>query len=198
MTTDYFKQTVPPRRESRLKPCIAYGGSGCAMAGGNSRPKACFETADRSFSQGSICLLLPALGTLASLPNTAVLLHGAIGCGSSVHAATATMRAGGNWRWGKVEDALWMSTALNEIEIISGGERKLEEAIVEIDRRYGPASIIVVAGCVPGITGDDIEGVLAGVQTRVAARLLPVHCEGFKTRIWATAYDAYYHAMGRL
>jgi len=30
----------------------------------------------------------------------------------------------------------------------------------------------------------------------VAARLLPVHCEGFKTKIWATAYDSVYHSVG--
>jgi len=59
---------------------------------------------------------------------------------------------------------------------------KLEEAIIEADRRYRPASIIVVASCVPGIIGDDLEGVVAKVQSQVNGKILLVHCEGFKTR----------------
>jgi nitrogenase molybdenum-iron protein alpha chain len=192
--TDYLNLLVPPKRESRLKPCIAYGGKLCGIEGGGKR---CLETADRAFTQGSICLLLPALGTLASLPETAVLLHGAIGCGSSIHAGTAGVRSGNLARHGKAVDSLWFSTAMNESDVIGGGERKLERAIEEIDARYAPKTIVVVAACVPGVTGDDVEGVIAGVAPRVAARVLPVHCEGFKTRIWATAYDAYYHAFGR-
>ncbi len=192
--SDYLNLLVPPTRESRLKPCIAYGGTLCGIKGGGKR---CLETADRSFTQGSICLLLPALGTIASLPETAVLLHGAIGCGSSIHAGTASVRSGSLARRGKALDALWFSTAMNESDVISGGEKKLERAIEEIDARYAPRTIVVVSTCVPGVTGDDVEGVISGVQPRVAARVLPVHCEGFKTKIWATAYDAYYHAFGR-
>lgn len=90
-----------------------------------------------------------------------------------------------------------MSTAMNEIDVISGGERKLADAIVDIDQRHALKAIIVVSGCVPGITGDDIESVINETQAKVKARLVPVHCEGFKTKIWATAYDAYYHGFGR-
>lgn len=203
MSEDYFKHTTPPRRESRLKAGIAYGGTGCKFSGSfgcdgkrqGARP--CMELSDRSFSQGSICLLLPALGTIGTLPDTAVLLHGALGCGGMMHAITTNVRSGGNARWGKVGDALWMSTAMNEVDVISGGERKLGQALLEIDARWHPASIIVVSTCVPGVTGDDVESVISQAQEQVKAKILPVHCEGFKTKIWATAYDAYYHAFGR-
>ena len=73
----------------------------------------------------------------------------------------------------------------------------MKEPIVEADRRYRPATITVVAGCVPGIIGDDIDGVADRIQPQVSARIIPVHCEGFKTKIWATAYDAVYHGIGR-
>jgi len=132
-----------------------------------------------------------------SLPDTVVLLHGAIGCGACAHSQNANVRMGSNQRRGQVKDGLWLSTALNENDVISGGEAKLEEAIREAERRYRPATIIVAAGCVPGIIGDDIDGVAARVQDQVSAKILPVHCEGFKTKIWATAYDAVYHAIGR-
>ncbi|HMA93943.1 MAG TPA: nitrogenase component 1 [Polyangiaceae bacterium] len=195
MASNYLLHALPPVREKRLKPCIAFGGTPCALRERSQRP--CVDPGERTFSQGSICLLLPALGTLASLPDTAVLLHGAVGCGSSCHAATANSRSGSNARWGQPKDSLWMSTAMNEIDVISGGERKLANAIVDIDRQHELKAIVVVSGCVPGITGDDIESVISDTQPRVRAKLVPVHCEGFKTKIWATAYDAYYHGFGR-
>lgn len=191
----YFEQKEPPKREDRLKACIAYSGTICGLA---QRPKACcLDDGERGFTQGSICLLLPGLAMLNSIPDSVVLLHGAIGCGSCTHSQNANVRVGGNARWGRVKDGLWLSTALNETDVISGGEAKLEEAIREADRRYRPTSIIVVAGCVPGIIGDDIDGVAARLQNEVSAKILPVHCEGFKTKIWATAYDAVYHSIGR-
>ncbi|OPY58150.1 MAG: Nitrogenase vanadium-iron protein alpha chain [Pelotomaculum sp. PtaU1.Bin035] len=191
----YFEQREPPKREDRLQARIAFGGTLCGLA--DKTRGCCLDDRERGFTQGSICLLLPGLAMLNSLPDSVVLLHGAIGCGACSHSQNANVRAGSNLRRGKVKDALWLSTALSETDVISGGEVKLEEAIREVDRRYRPSSIIVAAGCVPGIIGDDIDGVAARLQPQVSAKILPVHCEGFKTKIWATAYDAVYHAIGR-
>lgn len=191
----YFDHKTPPKREDRLKACIAHGDTICGLA---KKGKRCLtDDGERGFTQGSICLLLPALAMLNTLPDNVVLLHSAIGCGSCTHSQNANVRMGGNIRWGRARDGVWLSTALDETDVISGGESKLEQAIIEADRRYRPRTITVVAGCVPGIIGDDIDGVVQKVQPQVSAQLLPVHCEGFKTRIWATAYDAVYHAVGR-
>ncbi len=194
-TLGYLNHKEPPRREERLQASITYGGSICSLA--KKGKGCCLDSQERSFTQGSICLLLPGLAMLNSIPDSVVLLHGAIGCGSCSLSQNANVRSGGNTRWGRTKDALWLSTALNESEVVNGGEPKLEAAIREADRRYRPATIIVVAGCVPGIIGDDIDGVAVRLQTEVSARILPVHCEGFKTKIWATAYDAVYHSIGR-
>ncbi|MDR0662784.1 MAG: nitrogenase component 1, partial [Spirochaetaceae bacterium] len=76
---------------------------------------------------------------------------------------------------------------------------KLRKAIIETDRLYRPRTITVVTVCVPGIIGDDADGVINELRADVAAELVSVHCEGFKTKIWATAYDAVYHGLaGRL
>ena len=193
--TSCYDQKVAPRREDRLKSCIALSGGVCGMGG---RAKGCMlDDGERGFTQGSICLLLVALAILDSLPETVVLVHGAVGCGSCAHSQNANTRSGGAARFGQGKDAIWLSTALNEVDVISGAEGKLKEAILEADRRYRPKSLAVVSGCVPGLIGDDIDSVILEVQPQVSARLLPVHCEGFKTRIWATAYDAVYHGIGR-
>jgi len=194
----YFDNNVPPKREDRLQAVIAHKENICSLAKNGTSGKGCLiQDGDRGFTQGTICLLLPALAMLNSLPDNVVLLHSALGCGSCTHSQNANVRVGNTHRWGKPKDGIWLSTALDETDVISGGEDKLERAIIEADRRYRPATITIVAGCVPGIIGDDIDGVAQKVQPEVSARLLPVHCEGFKTKIWATAYDAVYHTIGR-
>jgi nitrogenase molybdenum-iron protein alpha chain len=193
----YFDNKIPPKREDRLQAVIAHNDSICGLAK-KSKAKSCLiDDGERGFTQGSICLLLPALGILNSLPDNVVLMHSALGCGSCTHSQNANVRMGSNVRWGKPKDGVWLSTSLDESDVISGGETKLEKAIIEADRRYRPSTITIVAGCVPGIIGDDIDGVAQNLQSQVSAKLLPVHCEGFKTKIWATSYDAVYHTIGR-
>ena len=191
----YLEEKEPPRREDRLCARIAGGGE----FGQTVRKLRCCQTdGERSFSQNSICLLLPAMGIMNTIPDSVVLLHGAVGCGSSAHGGNAGVRSGHAQRWGVPRNGTWASTALGETEIIGGGEENLAQAITDIDERLAPKVIFVVAGCVPGIIGDDIHGVIEQLQPQVEAKLLAVHCEGFKTKIWATAYDAVYHDIARV
>jgi nitrogenase molybdenum-iron protein alpha chain len=185
--------TVAPKREDRLHACIAYGGT---LGGIKEQTRCgCMSDGEREFTQGSICLMLPGIAMLNSLPDNVNLLHGAVGCGVCSHSQNANTRSGNAARFGAVKDGIWISTAMNEADVIGGGEDKLRRAIIEADRLYRPKTITVVASCVPGITGDDVEGVISQVQALVSARIIPVRCEGFKTKIWATAYDAVYHGL---
>jgi nitrogenase molybdenum-iron protein alpha chain len=191
----YFDQKEPPKREDRLHACIARGDTICGLA--NRKGCQYMNEGDRLFTQGSICQLLPALAIMNTFPDSAILVHGAVGCGSCIHSQNAVVKTGNAARGRPAKDGLWFSTALDETDVIGGGEEKLEAAIIEIDRRYRPGNIFVVAACIPALAGDDIDTLVQTLQPRVSARLLPVHCEGFKTRIWATAYDSVYHSLGR-
>ena len=190
----YFDEKEPPKREDRLSACIAHGNTICGLAGRNCR---CMNDGDRAFTQGSICQLLPALAIMNTFTDSAILVHGAVGCGSCIHSQSAVVKAGNAARGRPAKDVLWFSTALDETDVISGGETKLEAAIREIDRSYRPGHIFVVGSCVPALTGDDIDTLVLNLGPEVSARLLPVHCEGFRTKIWATAYDSVYHSLGR-
>jgi nitrogenase molybdenum-iron protein alpha chain len=186
----------PPGREHRLSACIVYGGALCGLAD-KTRKCACMQDGERSFTQGNICLLLPGMSILNSLPDNVNIVHGAVGCGACSHSQNANTRSGGNLRSGAVKDAVWLSTALNETDVISGAENKLYNAVIEADRLYRPKTITVIASCVPGIIGDDIDGVVERARSQVSALVVPIHFEGFKTKIWATAYDAVYHGLAR-
>jgi nitrogenase molybdenum-iron protein alpha chain len=193
---NYLKQKVAPRREERLGSCIEFGGTVGEIhkqfCGG------CLKNKRRAFSQGTICQLLPATAILTSLQDCVVIVHGAVGCGGAVHSQGASVRVGQfNSGIKNPKGALWLSTNLSESDVVSGGEEKLKHSIVEADKRYRPDAIIVLSTCVPAIIGDDIDGVADNLKDQVSATILPIHCEGFKTKIMATAYDAIFHSFLR-
>ncbi len=192
----YLHLKVPPTRDIRLRPCNAYGGNLENLVCG--QKEGCLSNNGRTFAQTTGCQLTLAMGMAASIPNTVVIYHGPVGCGAGslglAGQSKMSQQARGN------DDAVgrvWMSTNLSEVDIVSGGEKKLEAAILEAERRFRPHAIFIGNTCVPAIIGDDIDNVATRLQDRVNARIIPLHCEGFKTRFVATAYDIVYHGILR-
>ncbi|MDR2095718.1 MAG: nitrogenase, partial [Treponema sp.] len=56
-------------------------------------------------------------------------------------------------------------------------------------------AIVVAATCVPALIGDDVDNILSEMERDVSADLVAVNCEGFKTKLMATAYDAVYNGV---
>lgn len=182
-----------PGREERLEACIAFGGKACSLGGQN---KGCLKNQERSFSQSGLCQMLPALMMLLTLPDSAVVVHGAIGCASTGLSSMINIRLRhvqrGNFN---VAEGAWLSTNLTESDVVHGGEQKLEETIFETYKRFKPKSIIVVQTCAPSIIGDDVPSIIDKVREKLDIPILAAYCEGFKTKVWATGYDVAFHAV---
>ncbi|WP_243375136.1 nitrogenase component 1 [Geotalea sp. SG265] len=184
---------IVPGREERVAACMAFGG--CASGIGK-QDKICLKNNERGFSQAGLCQLLPTLGMLLTLPETAVIVHGAIGCGSTGFGMNTSIRLHHLLRGNpNAKDSLWFSTNLDESDVVHGGEQRLEETILAVNEKYKPKSIIVMHTCTPSIIGDDLVGVIEKVRPLIDTSLLYSHCEGFKTKVWATGYDVAFHAM---
>lgn len=196
---NYLGAKSAPAREDRLKANIAYGGtcadirgclkSGCFSGGG------CLNLAGRRFSQTQGCQFTLSLAILNTLRNAVVIMHSPIGCGTCSIGNVGVNKTFKQLRDPKAEGIIWLSTNLDEADVISGGERKLREAVLYADLEFRPETIIIANGCVPSLIGDDIDAVLSELQDQTAATLVPIHCEGFKTKVMATAYDAVYHGI---
>ncbi|ADY57043.1 oxidoreductase/nitrogenase component 1 [Syntrophobotulus glycolicus DSM 8271] len=186
-------QKVVPKREDRLNASNAYGGKISDLI--KESGSGCLINKNRSFCQTFNCQLGLALSMVTTIPDAVLIMHGPIGCGNQQN--DNHFRIGQIARGIKPKPLLWVSTNLDENDIINGGEKKLEEAILEVDSFYRPAAIIVLTTCAPGIIGDDVDELVARVQKNVAARVMLTHCEGFKTKISATGYDAVYHGIAR-
>ena len=196
---NYLDAKSAPAREDRLKTNIAFGGTcaqirGCIRAGCFSG-KGCLNLADRRFAETQGCQFTLSLAILNTLRNAVVIMHAPIGCGACSIGNVGVNKTFKQLRDPSAEGVVWLSTNLDEVDVINGGERKLREAVLYADREFRPETIIVANGCVPALIGDDIDSILADLETQTAAKIVPIHCEGFKTKVMATAYDAVYHGI---
>lgn len=188
-----LEDKVVPGRESRLEACIAYGGTACSL---KSQNRGCLKNQERAFSQAGLCQLLPTMGMLLTLPDTAVVVHGAIGCAANGVSTVIGIRLR-NIQKGNLsaKEGIWVSTNLTESDVVHGGEEKLATTILATYERYQPKSIVVFQTCTPSIIGDDVASVIDRLREKLPIPVLVAYCEGFKTKVWATGYDVAFHAI---
>jgi len=189
----YYEQNIPPTREQRLTIGDSFCGKSedlldCARSG-------CLLQKNRRFWQTGSCQMHLSLMMASTVENSVIIMHGPLGCGSTLHNLYPATVKGMNKRGKKGKPLTWLSTNLQEADVISGGERKLRETIEYADRTFRPEIIFVVSTCTPNIIGDDVEEVVRQTQKGVAAHVASIHCPGFKTRVVATAYDSFYHGL---
>ncbi|WP_025691059.1 nitrogenase component 1 [Paenibacillus zanthoxyli] len=192
---DYIKHKVPPVREDRLMACQAYGGT-CGDLSRDSK-KGCLYASKRTFSQTQGCQLNLSLGMISSMRDAVMVIHSPIGCGGNLIQNAGINKVFQKLRQESAVGLRWINTNLSEVDVISGGEAKLRQAVLKAEREFRPSAILVFNSCVPALIGDDIDGILDDLQKQVSAKIVPIHCEGFKTKIQATAYDSVYHGLIR-
>ncbi|MDR1971692.1 MAG: nitrogenase [Treponema sp.] len=193
---DFLNAKSAPSREDRLHASIAFGGT-CAQVRtcGRAMANGCTNLSARAFTMAQGCQFTLSLGILNSIRNAVVIMHGPLGCGICVTGNLGLNKTFKRLRDPNAEGLQWLTSNLDEADVIGGGEKKLREAVIYADREFRPESIIVAISCVPALIGDDVDSILDDLQKETAAVLVPIHCEGFKTKLMATAYDAVYHGI---
>jgi len=154
------------------------------------------EDVERAFEQTGGCVQLFTTLRLYSIRNAVLIMHGPVGCSILGSGYRENMQHLPPFldrppQW----DLHWMTTNLSDKDIIFGGTEKLISAIKEADKRYNPGAIIIATSCASGIIGDDIEGAVSSIQPEVRAKIVPIHCEGHRSRIIQTGYDAMWHGF---
>jgi nitrogenase molybdenum-iron protein alpha chain len=193
---NFLEAKSAPSREDRLRASIAFGGTcaqvrTCAKAVANG----CTNLSSRLFNMAQGCQFTLSLAILNSIRNAVIIMHGPVGCGMCSIGNYGQNKTFKQLRDPSSTGLIWLSTNLDEADVIGGGEKKLREAVLYADREFRPETIIVTNSCVPALIGDDIDTILGELQQETAAIIMPIHCEGFKTKLMATAYDAVYHGI---
>jgi len=134
------------------------------------------------------CVFCGSRVVLYPIADALHLIHGPIGCASYTWDIRGALSSG-------VElHRMSFSTDLSEIDVIYGGEKKLEKALLELIEKYSPKAAFVYSTCIVGIIGDDVESVCRHVEKKSSIPVLPVHSEGFK----GTKKDGYKAACDAL
>jgi nitrogenase molybdenum-iron protein alpha chain len=89
------------------------------------------------------------------------------------------------------------STNLTERETIYGGAEKLANAVREVYQRAKPNAIFIITTCASGIIGDDVEGCAKDMQEELGIPISAIFCEGFRSKMWTSGFDAGYHGIAR-
>jgi nitrogenase molybdenum-iron protein alpha chain len=172
------------------------GGSSCDLAG--RFKKRCMAQADRTFSQGQQCQQINSIATFLSMEDAAFIVHSPQGCAGCAVGFSDFFRVGQYHRGIKnPRNAHVFVSNLDEQDIVLGGEEKLRDTIRLVSERYHPQLLFIFASCASGIIGDDIEAVVASEQKDDGPLLIPIHCEGFKSNIPASGFDAAFIAIDK-
>ncbi|MDR2634610.1 MAG: nitrogen fixation protein NifE [Clostridiales bacterium] len=151
----------------------------------------CMGRADRVFSQGLQCQQINSVMALLSMEDSAFVVHSPLGCAGCCSMANDWFRVGQMHRGDfSMRNARVLVTNIDERDVILGGEEKLKKAVLTAYERYKPKIIFIFTSCASAIIGDDIEAVSAGLREEVDSLIVPLRCEGFKSKICASGYDA--------
>ena len=67
----------------------------------------------------------------------------------------------------------------------------LEDSVKKAVEQYNPKLAFIYASCASGIIGDDIDAIASDLQQEYPDTIMiPIHCEGFKSKICASGFDA--------
>lgn len=137
-------------------------------------PKFCKKSEPGEGTERS-CAFDGARVVLMPVTDAIHLVHGPIACaGNSWDNRGARSSGSQLFRRG-------FTTELGQNDVVFGGEKKLEAAIVDLAARYrGEArAVFVYATCVSAMTGDDLEATCRRAGARVDIPVIPVNTPGF-------------------
>lgn len=179
-------------RENRLGSVTGYSGDLHDLV--NQSRCASLKDRDRCFSQSSSCLSGCCLGQLAGIRDIAIINHAPSGC-TATAAGIDVMNSQLSAKRGVTNSTVFIGTDMDEKDTVFGATDGLKEIVLEVYDRYKPKAIFIGTSCVTGIIGEDVDSIVDELKEELLVPIVAVHCEGFKSRIWASGFDASDHAI---
>lgn len=182
-------------REMRLGSISGYHGSAeelvrCSQAGAA-------HECGRTFSQCLGCSSGHAFCMLSMIKDAAVINHAPIGCLGDSANLNMVYKIGQKTRGIHVKNGRYFSTNIKEQDTIFGATQKLEATARRVYTQLHPNAIFITTSCASGIIGDDVENSAESLTQELGIPVVACFCEGFKSKVWTTGFDAAYHAIVR-
>jgi Nitrogenase molybdenum-iron protein, alpha and beta chains len=179
-------------RENRLGSITGYSGSLGDLCERVS--SGCVGNRERCFSQSSTCLSGCALGQLGGIRDVAIINHAPAGCTAlapGVFVLDSQLAA----KRGVSTSTVFVGSDMDERDTIFGAVGQLREIALEVYSRYKPKAIFLGGSCVTGVIAEDLDTLATELSSELPVPVVAVNCEGFKSRIWASGFDASDHAV---
>ena len=139
------------------------------------------------------CVFCGSRVVLYPISDALHVVHGPIGCAAYTWDIRGALSSGPQLHRNS------FSTDLQEMDVIYGGEKKLEAALLELIAHHQPKAAFIYSTCIVGLIGDDVGAVCKRVCEKTGIPILPVHSEGFKGTKrdgYRAACEALYHLVG--
>jgi len=182
-------------RDTRLKSIMLFHGKASELQEVSRQLKK--PSKDRCFTQCSDCAQMCAGTVTNHIRGSAVVYHSPMGCFANIPAQNEATHNAAKARGIEPFDVRSVCSNISEKDTIYGGLKKLRDAIKLANDRFTPTCIFIQSSCAAGIVGDDIESVADEMADELGIPVVPVFCEGFKSKAWSTGFDAGYHGILR-
>lgn len=195
-------------REQRLGTIIAWDGKaselseqssyerrGCEGKGKGKQCRLC--EVKGPFTQGSVCSEQMVECQAGNVRDAVLIQHSPIGCAAGQIPYNSIYRNGLALRNLPVENIRIICTNLDESDMVFGGVKKLKQSIKDAFERYNPKAIFLGTSCATGIIGEDMESVATEAENEIGIPVIPLACEGFRSKHWSTGFDATQHGILR-
>jgi nitrogenase molybdenum-cofactor synthesis protein NifE len=139
------------------------------------------------------CVFCGSRVVLYPIADALHIVHGPIGCAAYTWDIRGALSSGPQLHRNS------FSTDLQEMDVIYGGEKKLEAALLELIAHHQPKAAFVYSTCIVGLIGDDVAAVCKRVSEKTGIPVLGVHSEGFmgtKKDGYRAACEALYSLVG--
>jgi nitrogenase molybdenum-cofactor synthesis protein NifE len=120
------------------------------------------------------CVFCGSRVVLYPIADALHIVHGPIGCAAYTWDIRGALSSGSQLHRNS------FSTDLQEMDVIFGGEKKLEAALLELIAHHQPKAAFIYSTCIVGLIGDDVSAVCKRVSAKTGIPVLGVHSEGFK------------------
>jgi nitrogenase molybdenum-iron protein alpha chain len=189
-----LKKPAANVREARLGSITGYDGNltdlvSCSCCG-------TLKNRERCFSQSSMCLSICAIGQFLGIRDIAVVYHAPSGCCATA-AGTNVLSRQIAARIGAQNNSVLVGSDMNEHDTVFGALEALRTITLDTYTKHKPKAIFLASSCVSGVIGEDLDSLAEELSEELPIPVESVHCEGFKSRIWASGFDVADHAILR-
>ncbi len=164
---------------------------GCGKNGGGCR----LCELEMPFNQQSMCANSIASCQAGNLRDCVLIQHSPVGCTARNPEFNLAFRNGLERRDIKPRNINIVTTNLLENDMVFGASAKLRKAALEAYERYKPKAIFLSMSCSTAIIGEDIVSVASDLEDEIGIPVVPLQCEGFRSKHWSTGFDVAQHGV---